>query len=88
MTKDAKYDDTNRGVLFRNDKKETDRDPNYTGHINVGGAEFWLSAWVNTAERTGRKFMSLSVRSKDLPNDRAGAKQKADQSNEVFGISD
>jgi hypothetical protein len=86
MAKDAKYDDTNRGVLFKNDRKEGDRDPDYTGQINVAGAGFWLSAWINTAEKTGRKFMSLSVRSKDLSNDRAKPKQKTDQSDEVFGI--
>ena len=83
MAKDAKYD--NRGVLFLNDKKSGANDPTYTGTINVGGAEYWLSAWVNTSEKTGSKYVSLSVRSKDQPNGKS--KPKPDQSDEVFGIS-
>jgi hypothetical protein len=86
MAKDAKYDDTNRGALFKNDKKEGDRDPDYNGHLNVDGAEFWVSAWINVA-KSGMKYMSLSVRSKDQPNDRKSRKaDKVDQGNEAFGL--
>ena len=59
----AEYDDTNRGVLFKNDRKESDRHPDYRGSIKVGGQEFWLSAWIKEGQRG--KFMSLSVTQKD-----------------------
>jgi hypothetical protein len=88
MAKDAKqYDDSNKGALFKNDKKEGDNDPDYTGTINVEGSEFWISAWVNTA-KSGMKYMALKIRAKDAPNDRAKSKpaDKVDQSNEVFGL--
>lgn len=55
------YDNTNRGVLFRNTQKEEENHPDYTGKINVGGKEFLLSAWVKESKK-GMKFMSLSVR--------------------------
>ena len=55
------YDNTNRGVLFKNDQKEQDNHPDYTGKINVGGKDFWLSAWIKTS-KAGQKFMSLSVK--------------------------
>lgn len=61
------YDNTNKGVLFRNDRRETDSHPEFTGSINVGGQEFWLSAWVKTKKDGSGKFFSLSVKPKDAP---------------------
>lgn len=57
------YDNTDRGVLFKNDRKESDSHPDYKGQINIGGVEFWLSAWINTGQNG--KFMSLSVKPKE-----------------------
>lgn len=58
------YDDTNRGALFKNDRKEKDSHPDYRGTINIDGQEFWLSAWVKKAA-SGASFMSLSVQPKE-----------------------
>lgn len=58
------YDNTNSGALFKNDRKQQDNHPDYTGSLNVKGEEFWLSAWLKTS-KTGQKFMSLSVKPKD-----------------------
>lgn len=58
------YDNTNRGALFKNDGKSEDRDPDYRGNINIDGKEFWLDAWINTAKKDGRKFMSLRAKPK------------------------
>lgn len=60
----TQYDETNRGVLFRNDRKESDRHPDYTGNVNVGGRDYWLSAWIKKS-KTGQPYMSLSVKPKD-----------------------
>ena len=59
----ADYDDTNRGVLFKNENKEQDSHADYNGTINVGGTEYWLNAWLKTG-KSGKKFMSLSVKEK------------------------
>lgn len=59
------YDNTNRGVLFKNNRKEEgDKKPEYTGSLNVDGVEFFLDAWLKTSQN-GAKFMSVSVKRKD-----------------------
>ena len=56
------FDNTNRGVLFNErDKKETDKDRDYAGKINIEGREFWLSGWLKTSKK-GLKFLSLSAK--------------------------
>ena len=57
------YDNNMRGVLFKNDRKETDRHPDYKGSCEVDGAEMWIAAWIK--EGRNGKFMSLSFTPKD-----------------------
>ena len=68
------YDNTNRGVLFKNDRKESDKHPAYKGSVNVGGVEFWLSAWIK--EGAKGKFMSLSVSEKEQRQEAAPSRQQ------------
>jgi hypothetical protein len=58
------YDNTNRGALFRNDKREADTDADYNGTVNIEGTEFWLNGWLKTS-KAGDKYISLSVRPKE-----------------------
>ncbi len=59
------YDNTNSGALFKNNKRKTEKHPDYTGSINVLGIEFWISAWLKASKKTGEKYMSLSVQRKE-----------------------
>jgi len=57
----AEYDNTNTGVLFKNDKKpEGSKQPDYKGTININGEEKELAAWVRDG-KNGKKFMSLKI---------------------------
>jgi uncharacterized protein (DUF736 family) len=58
------YDNTNRGSLFKNDRKDDAKFPDYKGSINVDGTEYWLSAWIKVS-KDGNKFMSLSLKNKN-----------------------
>jgi len=59
----AEFDSTNRGSLFKNDKKEEEKHPDMNGTINVGGTEYWISGWKKVS-KAGSGFISLSVRPK------------------------
>jgi uncharacterized protein (DUF736 family) len=58
----AEYDNTNRGVLFKNEK-EKDSQPDYKGTLNVEGKEYELAAWIKVSKKE-TKYMSLSVKPK------------------------
>lgn len=59
----SQFDKTNTGVLFKNERKETDKHPDYNGTINIDGKEYWLSSWIKQGQKG--KFMSLSVKPKE-----------------------
>jgi hypothetical protein len=63
------YDNSNSGLLAKNDRKEKDTHPDYRGSINIDGQEYWLSAWVKTGREgtklEGQKYFSLSVQPKE-----------------------
>lgn len=58
------YDNELRGVLFKNNKRTEDRQPQYTGNVQVEGREYWLSAWVKESKQ-GNKFFSLALTPKE-----------------------
>ena len=60
------YDNTNRGQLWGNDKKEKDTHPDFKGSINVEGKEYWLSAWKRKPDANPKApALSFSIQSKD-----------------------
>lgn len=58
------YDNTNRGTIFKNEKKSEEKHPDMNGSINVDGKDYWISGWKKTS-KAGTNFLSLSVRPKE-----------------------
>lgn len=61
----AEYDNTNKGILSRNERKQADTHPDIKGQINVEGVEYWLDGWKKERKSDGAPFYSLSVKRKD-----------------------
>ena len=69
------YDNTNSGVIFRNEDKTRENHPDHKGSSEIkcpccgAVSAFWLSAWVKTAgpnaKNPGSKFFSLAFQPKD-----------------------
>lgn len=63
------YDNTNSGMMKRNENRQSDRHPEFTGSLNVEGVDYWVSAWVNTGRDggslEGKKYFSLKINRKE-----------------------
>jgi len=78
------YDNTNRGQLWGNDKKEKDTHPDFKGSINVEGKEYWLSAWKRKPDANPKApALSFSIQSKDEAYQKAENAVNAPQAPEV-----
>ena len=71
------YDNSNRGAIFRNEDKQQDNHPDYKGSLNVNGVDLWVSGWLKTSDKTGKKFLSLSVKPKDAAPVKQASKPKS-----------
>jgi hypothetical protein len=68
----------NSGILFKNDRKESDTHPDYTGTLVAAGVEYFLNAWIKQGAKA--KFMSLSIKPKDAS--RSATSQKPSSRND------
>jgi len=75
------YDNTNKGVLFLNDRKEKDSHPDRKGSINIDGKEYWLSGWDKQTSRGDT--ISLSIQPKEQ-NKAAQRPQRASAAQDGF----
>ena len=73
------YDETNRGAVWGNDKKETDNHPDFKGNLNVEGVEYWVSGWKRKpGDNPKAPSMRFSIqRKEDAHNNGVSQAQKA-----------
>jgi CHASE1-domain containing sensor protein len=79
------YDNTNKGSLFKNDRKQRDNQPDFTGKIELGqdvidaalaGLPIYVSGWtkeIKQGQKAGQKFISLAVQP---PRDQSQGQQQ------------
>ena len=46
------------GSLFRNDRRRTDKDPEFRGQANIAGIGYWVAAWKNK-DKNGNPYLRL-----------------------------
>lgn len=74
----ADFDNTNRGSIWKNEKKERDTHPDFTGSLNVGGVEYWVSAWKRKDGASPKApALSFSIKPKDEQPQQAPISQRA-----------
>lgn len=78
------YDNTNSGALFREEKKISDKAPDYRGTLNVDGKEINLAGWIKVSTKTGKKFLSLKVDTYSKQGKEAPVKQETKTNAQVL----
>lgn len=79
MAEKGKY--PNSGILSRNQRRESDKHPEYSGTAEVDGVEYWLSAWVNNGDNG--KYFKISFKKKEPRQGGGGQSQgRSDRGND------
>jgi hypothetical protein len=63
MQKKATFDNSNSGVLFKNDNKQSDKHADYRGEVNAAGVDYWLNGYVRKSKK-GVKFIAFKLKPK------------------------
>lgn len=64
---ETEYDNEMRGVLFKNNRKQHDAQPDRSGSCTIDGVEYWISGWLRKPKGGGEPFLSLAFTAKDAP---------------------
>jgi hypothetical protein len=62
----SEYDNTNRGSIWKNNDRATDRHPHMTGTLNVEGKSYWVSAWTKDKDANPKApLLTFSIKAKE-----------------------
>jgi hypothetical protein len=66
----TQYDNTNRGQIWPNDKKQTDSHPDFRGELNVDGVMYWVSAWKRKPDANPKApSLTFALSKKEVPQE-------------------
>lgn len=54
-----------QGALFKNDKGDNEKRPDYRGNAMIGGIKYFVSAWIEKPQNGGAAYMSMSYQKDD-----------------------
>jgi len=54
----------NTGAMFKNTRKENDKQPNLTGNALIEGVDYWVSGWTKV-DKNNENWISFSLKRKD-----------------------
>jgi hypothetical protein len=81
----TEYDNNLTGVLYKNDNKKTEKQPDYKGECEVDGVKYWIAGWAKIS-KAGNRVMSLKFTDKNDTSKKAMAASKSTKP--VEGFSD
>ena len=61
------------GTLMKNNRKEKEGQPDYTGRVMVNGKELRIAGWKKTSQN-GNAYLSLKVSEPQQPQETEGVK--------------
>lgn len=67
----------NTGSLFKNERKQTEKHPDYTGTGNFGGYDFQISAWLKK-DKKDRTYMSIKFSEPYVKGNQSSSKKNDD----------
>lgn len=72
-------DNINRGAVWKNQKKDRDTHPDFTGEMDVDGRKYWVSAWKRREDASPKApALSFSIKPKeDQPQREAPISERA-----------
>lgn len=76
----TQHDNTNRGAIWKNERKEQETHPDFTGSLNVEGIDYFFDAWKRKPDASEKApALSFRVKRKDKQNASPQAAQRTAQ---------
>lgn len=72
-----------KGILFVNEKKMSDKSPDYKGSTLINGKVYYISLWKRVGKESGKEFFSLSFKAKEETKE----KQEHKPAEQVKGVA-
>jgi|TARA_R110002012_G_scaffold143385_1_gene301592 hypothetical protein len=78
----SEYDNTNTGALWKSKFTDNPKSPQYTGHVDIEGVEWKLSAWKSSSDNPKAPVLNFQLqKATDIP-------QQASQQNVEATLED